>query len=417
MENDPLNQYNKKIFSKLFESKNDQDEKLYKNTFLEFDEKKQDLNENISNLNLKELTHNSLLKRISMEDYILFPPKNESNLKLEEGNLIEKEEPEKLFEEEVDFLQKINKINYLTFSPFGENFFPNKKKKDNKKNSSKEKSINKKKENEDKLLDLLEFEYDNYVINNDLLFNISMGYIDLKKLKKENAVSSDKFISKKERIKQEKKKELVLSKMKKKNFEKGEFKYEVAFKQDLFNSLQELVTKYKEEEFFNNIISEFNKDMDKLKEMEKNSEKNKILLKWEKEFKEQQFKYHIYLQKKERRERKESQLQKEMEKKLNKEKNKDLEKQKQFEDELNKIRTESIKRNSIKNNKKHSGNKSAETSLNKNNKKKLDNKIIYNKKSKVKRIKTISNDKKISGYKSNRISWPNTKNDYAFGNI
>ena len=106
-----------------------------------------------------------------------------------------------------------------------------------------------------------------------------------------------------------------------------------------------------------------------------------------------------------------------MEKKLNKEKNKDLEKQKQFEDELNKIRTESIKRNSIKNNKKHSGNKSAETSLNKNNKKKLDNKIIYNKKSKVKRIKTISNDKKISGYKSNRISWPNTKNDYAFGNI
>ena len=244
-----------------------------------------------------------------------------------------------------------------------------------------------------------------------------MGYIDLKKLKKENAVSSDKFISKKERIKQEKKKELVLSKMKKKNFEKGEFKYEVAFKQDLFNSLQELVTKYKEEEFFNNIISEFNKDMDKLKEIEKNSEKNKILLKWEKEFKEQQFKYHIYLQKKERRERKESQLQKEMEKKLNKEKNKDLEKQKQFEDELNKIRTESIKRNSIKNNKKHSGNKSAETSLNKNNKKKLDNKIIYNKKSKVKRIKTISNDKKISGYKSNRISWPNTKNDYAFGNI
>ena len=244
-----------------------------------------------------------------------------------------------------------------------------------------------------------------------------MGYIDLKKLKKENAVSSDKFISKKERIKQEKKKELILSKTKKKNFEKGEFKYEVAFKQDLFNSLQEFVTKYKEEEFFNNIISEFNKDMDKLKEMEKNSEKNKILLKWEKEFKEQQFKYHIYLQKKERRERKESQLQKEMEKKLNKEKNKDLEKQKQFEDELNKIRTESIKRNSIKNNKKHSGIKSAETSLNKNNKKKLDNKIIYNKKSKVKRIKTISNDKKISGYKSNRISWPNTKNDYAFGNI
>ncbi len=34
MENDPVKQYNKKIFSKLFESNNDQDEKLYKNTLL-----------------------------------------------------------------------------------------------------------------------------------------------------------------------------------------------------------------------------------------------------------------------------------------------------------------------------------------------------------------------------------------------
>ena len=183
MENDPLNQYNKKVFSKLFESNNDPDEKLYKNTLLEFDKEKQDLSENNSEFNIKEFTHNSLLKRISMEDYILFPPKSESIPKVEEGNIIEKEEPEKLFEEEVDFLQKINRINYLTFSPFGENFFPNKKKKDNNENSLMENSKNKK--NENKLLDLLDFEYDNYVINNDLLFNISMGYIDIKKLKKE----------------------------------------------------------------------------------------------------------------------------------------------------------------------------------------------------------------------------------------
>ena len=415
MENDPLNQYNKKVFSKLFESNNDPDEKLYKNTLLEFDKEKQDLSENNSEFNIKEFTHNSLLKRISMEDYILFPPKSESIPKVEEGNIIEKEEPEKLFEEEVDFLQKINRINYLTFSPFGENFFPNKKKKDNNENSLMENSKNKK--NENKLLDLLDFEYDNYVINNDLLFNISMGYIDIKKLKKENAVSSENFVSKNERMKKEKKKELILAKMKKDNLDKSEFKYEVAFKQDLYNSLQNWISKYKNEEFFNNIIAEFNKDMDRLQDMEKNTDKNKLLLKWEKEFKEQNLKYNIYLQKKERRERKQIQLQKEMEKKLNSEKNKHLEQQKKLENELNKIRTKSIKRNSIKNTKKQNVNNSFETYSNKINKKKSDNKIFDPRKTVVKKIKSANNNKKSPLFSSNRISWNKPKSDYAFGNI
>ena len=126
MENDPLNLYNKKVFSKLFESSSDDsNEKLYKNTLLEFDEENQqkDLDENNPELNIKKFTHNSLLKRVSMEDYILFPTKNDPLIIIEEGNVIEKEEPEKLYEDEVDFLQKINKINYLTFSPFGDSFF------------------------------------------------------------------------------------------------------------------------------------------------------------------------------------------------------------------------------------------------------------------------------------------------------
>ena len=129
MENDPLKLYNKKTFAKLFESSSDVNEKLYKNTLLDFgdDFQSKNIDEiNNSESDIKEFTHNSLLNRISMEDYYLFPPKTESLLVMEDGNLKEKQEPEKLNEEETEFLQKINKLNYLTFSPFGESFFPHK---------------------------------------------------------------------------------------------------------------------------------------------------------------------------------------------------------------------------------------------------------------------------------------------------
>ena len=98
MENDPLKLYNKKIFSKLFESSNDSNEKLYKNTLLEFGDEFQtkDLDETNTESNIKEFTHNSLLNRISMEDYILFPQKSDSVFIMEDGNLKEKQEPEKL---------------------------------------------------------------------------------------------------------------------------------------------------------------------------------------------------------------------------------------------------------------------------------------------------------------------------------
>ena len=106
-----------------------------------------------------------------------------------------------------------------------------------------------------------------------------------------------------------------------------------------------------------------------------------------------------------------------MEKKLNSEKNKHLEQQKKLENELNKIRTKSIKRNSIKNTKKQNVNNSFETYSNKINKKKSDNKIFDPRRTVVKKIKSAISNKKSPLFNSNRISWNKPKSDYAFGNI
>ena len=329
MENDPLKLYNKKIFSKLFESSNDSNEKLYKNTLLEFGDEFQtkDLDETNTESNIKEFTHNSLLNRISMEDYILFPQKSESVFIMEDGNLKEKQEPEKLYENEVEFLQKINKLNYLTFSPFGESFFPHKFRENGGGESNTNSNINNNKK-EEKMLDIIDFDYDNYVLNNDLLFNISMGYIDIKKLKKENIVTNEYLTSKKEKLNQEQKKTRIMAKIQKENMDKPEFKYEVPFKQELFNNLQKFAFNYRNEEFFLKTINEFYSDMNKLNELEKNSEKNRVLLKWENKFKDRQIKYNLYLQKKERMEKKELKKQKAKEQELYNEQKKNEEQQK-----------------------------------------------------------------------------------------
>lgn len=400
MENDPLNLYNKKVFSKLFESSSDDsNEKLYKNTLLEFDEENQqkDLDENNPELNIKKFTHNSLLKRVSMEDYILFPTKNDPLIIIEEGNVIEKEEPEKLYEDEVDFLQKINKINYLTFSPFGDSFFLHKYKNENnaKKEESNNSNIHNKINNnkkEEKMLDIIDFDYDNYVLNNDLLFNISMGYIDIKKLKKENIVTNEYLTSKKEKLNQEQKKTRIMAKIQKENMDKPEFKYEVPFKQELFNNLQKFAFNYRNEEFFLKTINEFYSDMNKLNELEKNSEKNRVLLKWENKFKDRQIKYNLYLQKKERMEKKELKKQKAKEQELYNEQKKIDEQQKLLESELNKLRSKVKKRNSIHSQQRH-GIKSVESSSSNTNKYKNINDTEKNNKYK-RNIRTVSFKKK-----------------------
>ena len=360
--------------------------------------------------NIKEYTHNSLLNRISMEDYYLFPPKAESLLIMEDGNLKEKQEPEKLNEEETEFLQKINKLNYLTFSPFGESFFPHKfnekniKEKNNKDNSNNNLEINKK---EEKMLDILDFDYEHYLLNNDLLFNISMGYIDITKLKKENIVSNDYLINKKEKINQNEKKMRIMAKIKEENPTKSEFKYEVPFKQNLYERLQNFAYRYRNEEFFMKMISEFNSEMSIITKLEKNSEKNRLLLKWESEFKDKQIKYNFLMQKKERMEKKEIKLQKEKEQELYLEQKKMDEQQKILESELNKLRNKVKKRNSLNSNQRQ-GIKSIESSSSYTNKYNSVNNTEKNTKHK-KKLRTVSSQRNKDGIKSERINKNNNK--------
>ena len=351
MEDGSNNSPKEKIFKKMFDSQKDTDEKLYKNTLFTFSNEIK--NEKFSNIN--ELTHDSLLRRMAMEDYTLFPPKNESLLITEDETLIGKEDPEKLYEEEVNYLRSINQINYLTFSPFGDSFFPykfnNNKIKNNKQNFYEEKQYDENSDGydrENKILDIIDFDYNNYEINNDLLFNISMGFVDMNKLKKENVVRSDLFVPRSERFNNGRK--LVNTYVLKKpevDKKEEEYEYDVEFKSGLLENILKFVNINENNEFFSKTINSFYKDFTQMQNMNKNIEKNKLLLKWEKIFKDRQKMYQNYLvelQKKERRKRKQQKIQKEIDEKIHMEKLKQFEQEKEFLNELEKIRKKKIKR-------------------------------------------------------------------------
>ena len=138
--------------------------------------------------------HDVLLSKLILDDYTEFPPKlenlNRNSLINEKDNIKKEEDPEKLFEEENEFLREIHKINYLTFSPFALNFFEKSMNSNNENIELNQKE--EEKENEKKILKMINFSYDNYEINNDLLFNICQGFIDINKLKEENLSTLEK---------------------------------------------------------------------------------------------------------------------------------------------------------------------------------------------------------------------------------
>ena len=365
MENDLNNSPNEKTFMKMFETQKDNDEKLYKNTLFGLS----DEIKGKKDCNIKELTHDSLLKRMSMEDYSLFPPKNDSLLITDDESLIGKEDPEKLYEEEVNYLRSINQINYLTFSPFGDSFFPykfknknqiinnNDKEKEKDKDNSFEEKLSDVNDRENKILNIIDFDYNNYEINNDLLFNISMGFIDIDKLKHENVVSSENFIPRSERfsngrqlktvndinIKPETKPKKSI--IKKKSVE-SIYNKDVEFKEDLMNKLLKFVKEHENIEFYSSTINNFSKELNTITKLEKNNEKNKLLIKWERIFIERHKLYQRYLvdqQQKERKKRKNERIIKDYQKKIEEQKMFEIQKERKFEEELEKIRQKGLK--------------------------------------------------------------------------
>ena len=359
MEKDKNLLENDQLFKTLFEYSEENDEQLYKNDlFIPSTEEEEISQKNPKNR--KEIIRDKILKKLSLEDYTLFPPKNDSIL-INDNNEInrDKEDQEKLFEEEIDHLRNLHRLNYLTFSPFGISFFPNlnsiTQKNDDMNQNTYMDETDENRKKEDKILNIIDFDYNNYEINNDLLFNISMGFIDINKLKHENVVSSENFVPRSERFTNGRQLKTFSVKSKinentKKNVINNNniFNKDVDLKVDLMNKIVKFVKEHENVEFFSTLIKDFYKDLNILPTLSKNNEKNRLLLKWEKTFAERNKLYQKYLldqQEKERKKRKEERIRKEIEKKIEEQKMFKIRQERKFEQELEKIRLKGIKKN------------------------------------------------------------------------
>ena len=342
---------NEQLFKNLFEYSDDKDEKLYKNDLFIPSTEEEEIFKKNTNKNQSEIFRDKILKKLSLEDYIIFPPKNDSILITDNEVGKDKEDQEKLFEEEIDHLRNLHRLNYLTFSPFGLSFFPNLNsmvdEEQHKYNTHEtEEELN---EKENKILNIIDFDYNNYEINNDLLFNISMGFVDINKLKHENVVSSENFIPRSERFANNTQLKNSSIRTKSQHVKKSVdniYNKNIEFKVDLMNKLVRFVKDNENVEFYTSTINNFYKELNIITSLTKNNEKNKLLLKWEKIFIERQKLYQKYLidqQDKERKKRKNERMRKDMEKKIEEEKMLKIRQEKKFEEELEKIRKKGLK--------------------------------------------------------------------------
>ena len=325
-------------FEKLFEkAEKEQTGDLYKKELYIM---KEDLEKNGSCSKLK-LIHDTLLQKLMVEEYNEFTPKSEiakliyPNEKKEENidnnsnNIInnnlnkdsnnkennnknqEKEENvDKELLEEFEYLKELYRLNYLTFSPLSLDYLENINKFKNSKQNIKEKEninednilkidynfndINEKnnennekitEEKEKKLLNLLNFDYNSFELNNDLLFNISQGFIDVSRLKESNIK-----IPPQELLKED----LNDSSDSSKNDEYDIYEYDEELDQDLINKTLNFIKKYENNLMFKGAIIRFRDELRNLPPKCKNKVKNEFYSKWEKEFIKLEINYEAF---------------------------------------------------------------------------------------------------------------------------
>ena len=296
------------FFEKLFDkAEKEQVDDLYKKELYIM---KEDLENNKSKSKLK-LMHDILLKKLFCEDFQEFTPKNEiekkinSPLKHGQDNILKNNKDnkknqqkedliDKELQEEIDYLKTISRLNYLTFSPLSLEYFEKIKTNENNSSTKKEKSINDdyninikdnpndikdkndEEEKEKKLLGLLGFDYNSFELNNDLLFNISQGFIDVSKLKEQNIK-----IPNQEQIKEPSNNNSSDSSS---NDEYDLYEYDEELDQDLIDGTLNFVHKYENNLIFKEAILHFKEDLKNLPQKSKNKVKNAFYRKWEKEF-------------------------------------------------------------------------------------------------------------------------------------
>ena len=308
------------FFNNLFEKKEkDQNEQLYKNEFYVLEEEMK-VNKDQNSL---QFMHDALLNKLMLEDYSPFPPKNEEptivNNQKEEKK--KEDEQDKLIEEENEFLRSLHRINYLTFSPFGLSFFDE----NNKDNQNLSEEILKEKES--KILHMIDFDYNNFEVTNDLLLNICQGFVDINKLKEENLTANKTIIVQNQagaRDNNQNSTNLIndlgnIPIKEKKESEKDE---------ESEDELNENVNKKRKIEFYQEIINKFDKEMENVDK----KEKKELIKKWKNTFKDKDKEYEEYLKKLKEEEKK----RKQEEKKL-----KDIENKKKKEME-EKIKSENL---------------------------------------------------------------------------
>ena len=372
---------NDKLLDSLFDYSNKEDDILYKNDIDLYPPlfEEDNIEEKFKKGNV-EISRDKILQNLSLEEYSTFPQKNDSFIinvneqgkekekgkekkkekEKEKGKEKEKEkeDQDKLLEDEIDYLQNLHKLNYLTFSPFGTSFFPNLCL--NKIETEKEKNEEEQnKEKENKILNMIDFDYNNFEINNDLLFNICMGFIDMNKLKIENVITNENM----------EQSELKKKKMKKflQNFQEeekeNENNKEISESEELNTSLMEEINTFIEENkeipYYTEIINKFNNEFNDNEKSEDVNKENELLEKWKKIFENKKEDYKKYLRKEREKKKKEDEEEKikkrveEIEEQKRKEK---IRKEEEFIRELEKIRMKGLKRNNQKKGKVKSNN-------------------------------------------------------------
>ena len=358
------------FFNDLFENiEKEQNEENYKKNLYVL---KEDLNEK-NNENSIKFMHDVLLSKLMLEDYSEFSLKNNKNCRknsinnnntlnnnkeISNENKIEEEEYEKILEEENEFLNDLNKINYLTFSPFALSFFDENsnlnKIVDNNENLF-DNNNNEKKENE--ILKLLNFNYENFDINNDLLFNIAQGFVDINKLKEENlSINHNSKIKKESNFYNNNNN---INNNEEINNEEEEIEDEEIIQENI-DFVMKWIQKKKSSLMYKELINEIIVNLSRLDDDCKNSEKNNFFKETKNKIIEKEKEIFIEREMKKENERKkieEMKKLKEIENENEIKKQIELKKEKEFEDEINEIKklnkNKKIEKNENKKNKKN----------------------------------------------------------------
>ena len=375
-------------FEKLFDNaEKEQIGDLYKKELYIM---KEDLDSNKYKTTLK-LMHDTLLQKFMCEEYTEFIPKNEvAQLiyppeKKESNNnnkTTQKEDAaDKELLEEYEYLKELYRLNYLTFSPFALEYFekindpkpPNNKNNDknekdlnnnsininndkndknnsgngsvyNMNNNKKEEISEEQNEKDNKLLKLLNFDYNSFELNNDLLFNISQGFIDISKLKESNLKYSDKNNQNKDNSD---------SYDSSKNDEFDVYEYDEELNQELIDKVMKFVKLFDNNLLLKRAIVRFKDELSRLPPKCKNKIKNEFYKYWDAEFTKLEKDNERLIKRREEEERKQQLLKQKMyldrliREKQNEEEKK-IDKENEFINQLRKLQNDAKIKSGVK---------------------------------------------------------------------